>query len=69
VSDVEKDDSGNIQMTLTRLGALTAMIEDRLDSDPSADVTALIMKARRLTAELDEMLRRRERGDGDICLG
>jgi hypothetical protein len=66
VSDDENDDSANIQMALTRLGALTAMIDDRLAKDPSADVTALVRKARRLTAQLDGLIRRRMQDDGNI---
>jgi hypothetical protein len=66
VSDDENDDSGNIQRTVTRLGALTAVINDRLAEDPSADVAALVMKARRLIAHLDDLIRQRIQHDGDI---
>jgi hypothetical protein len=66
VSDDENDDSGNIQMTLTRLGALTAVINDRLAENPSADITALVTKARRLVAHLDDLIRQRMQHDGDI---
>jgi hypothetical protein len=49
-------DWGDTEATLTRIRNLIAEIRDRLEKDPSADVTGLVTEGRGLVAELDSML-------------